>query len=303
MSRTVPSGTDAPSTEQVAIRACDALIDGYRMHALVAGAGAPVVLVHGLLGAAAAWMPVMRVLAREATVYAVDAIGIGQSERVRGIDGSLQASARRLALWMDHAGLERVDLVGTSHGGAVAMCFAAMFPQRVRSLLLHAPANPFCMQSQPQIRFAGTRIGRRVAHWLPAAPSWVHQAALCRMYGDPTRVRAGSLEEYVESLRRPGTVEYILSVLRHWVPDMTALVPMLPRLRKLPTMLLWGAQDRAVSLSSAWRLRAVLRAPLEILPELGHLPFEEAPELFADRILRFVADTAGRASVVPLRTA
>ena len=267
-------------------------IEGYRMHALAAGAGAPLLLLHGLLGAAACWQPAMRLMARSARVYAVDALGIGQSERVRGLDAGLLASARRLCLWLDAHGLDKVDLVATSHGGAVAMRFAASFPERVRSLVLHAPANPFCSQSRPQIRFAGTPVGRRLAHWLPAAPAWVHSAALTRMYGDPRRLRTGSLEEYVDSLRVPGTVEYVLAVLRNWVPDMAALAPMLPRLRRLRLLMLWGAHDRAVSLASAERLRAVLRAPLEILPGVGHLPFEEAPELFAERVLRFLVEEA-----------
>ncbi len=179
------------------------------------------------------------------------------------------------------------------------MYFTASFPERVRSLVLHAPANPFCLQSRPQIRLAGTRLGRRLAHWLPAAPAWVHTAALTRMYGDPRRLRDGSLEEYVGSLRVPGTVEYVLSVLRSWVPDMAALTPMLPRLRRLRTLMLWGAHDRAVSLASADRLRAVLRAPLEVLPGVGHLPFEEAPELFAEHVLRVLGEEA----TPPLRTA
>ena len=277
------------------IREQSTLIDGHRMHALVAGSGEPLVLVHGLLGAAACWAPAMRLLARSVRVYAVDAIGIGHSERVSGLDASLQASARRLALWMDSEGLHRVDMVATSHGGAVAMCFAALFPERVRSLVLHAPANPFCVQSRPQIQFAGTPLGRRLALWLPTAPSWVHSVALTRMYGDPRQLRPGSLAEYVASLRVPGTIDYILSVLRNWVPDMAALTPMLPRLRRLPTLLLWGAEDRAVSLASATRLRAVLRAPLEVLPGLGHLPFEEAPELFAGHVLRFLATFASLA--------
>ncbi len=274
------------------------VVGEHRMHALVAGEGAPMLLIHGLLGTAAGWAPAMRLLSRQARVYAVDALGIGRSERVPGLDASLAASAHRLRVWMDREGLEQVDLLGTSHGGGVAMCFAALFPERVRTLILHAPANPFCMQSRPQIRLAGTALGRRLAAWLPSAPRSLHAVALERMYADPSRVRSGSLEEYVESLRVPGTVEYLLSVLRCWVPDMAALTPMLPRLRHIPSLLLWGAHDRAVSLHSAMRLRNVLHAPLEIMPEVGHLPFEEAPHVFAERVLGFLASWAPKREVV-----
>ena len=263
-------------------------VDGYRMHALVAGEGSPLVLVHGLLGAACCWVPAMQRLAHARRVYAVDALGIGRSERVPAIDGSLHALARRLRVWMEREGMGQVDLLGTSHGGAVAMAFASLFPRRVRSLVLHAPANPFCLRSQPQIRFAGTALGRSIARLLPVAPSWIHHLALRRMYGDPRRLRAGSLAEYVGNLHVPGTVDYVLTVLRTWLPDMAALLPALPRLRGLPCLLLWGALDRAVSLASGEQLSQALHAPLEVLPGLGHLPFEEAPEVFAARVLRFL---------------
>jgi 4,5:9,10-diseco-3-hydroxy-5,9,17-trioxoandrosta-1(10),2-diene-4-oate hydrolase len=255
-----------------------------RMHTRSIGAGSPLVLVHGLLGAASCWDPVMRLLADRAHVYAPDAIGIGFSQRVPGLDAGLEASARRLAGWMDAEAIGQADLLGTSHGGAVAMYFAALFPHRVRRLVLHAPANPFCEASRPQVRFACTGPGRFLARRLPNAPSWLHRIALTRMYGDPARIRPGSMQEYVQSLRVPGTPEYVLAVLNSWRRDMAALLPLLPRLRSLPVHLLWGEMDRAVSHASALRLKNVLRAPLDLLDGLGHLPFEEAPQLFAAKI-------------------
>ncbi len=270
------------------VRELETHVAGHAMRAFVSGEGRPLILLHGLLGLASSWQPAMRVLASRSKVYALDALGMGRSARVPGIDATLEGSARRLREWMDRQAIQRTDFVATSHGGAVAMCFAALFPERVESLVLHAPANPFCMHSHPQIRLAGTRFGRRLATLVPSAPGWLHNAALARMYGDPSLLREGSLREYVASLRIPGTVEYVLSVLGSWQSDMARLAPLLPRLRQLPTLLLWGSHDRAVSLASALQLRDTLRAPLEILPGLGHLPFEEAPAAFAGRVLRFL---------------
>lgn len=301
--KSIASPGDIAIQEQIQeqIQERDTTVDGLRMHARVAGSGDPLLLVHGLLGAASCWDPAMRHLAPRARVFAVDAVGIGRSERVPGIDAGLEASARRLARWMDVEALTQVDLVGTSHGGAVAMYFAALFPQRVRRLVLHAPANPFCTRTEPQIGFACTVAGRFLARRLPGAPSWLHRLALTRMYGDPSRVRAGSLEEYVESIRVPGTVNYVLAVLENWKKDMAALTPLLPRLRSLPVLLLWGELDRAVSLASGTRLRSELRAEMDILSGLGHLPFEEAPAVFADRVQAFLK--AGERTTFPRLTA
>ena len=67
-------------------------VDGHQMHCLKAGAGPELILLHGLLGTASTWALTIPDLARQSTIYAVDALGIGESERVPGIDASLQAS-------------------------------------------------------------------------------------------------------------------------------------------------------------------------------------------------------------------
>jgi pimeloyl-ACP methyl ester carboxylesterase len=259
------------------------------MYSLQAGAGSPLILLHGLLGAAVCWRPAMRALASRARVYAIDAIGIGNSARVPGLDASLGASAERLRRFMDAEGIERADLCASSHGGAVAMFFAANYPERVRSLVLQAPANPFCSRSRPQIRLFTSRTGQWLGRWVPNAPRRLQAIALERMYGDPERVQPGTLENYVRSLKIPGTVDYILSVLGCWTDDMAQLKRLLRKLRGLPCLLLWGTHDRAVSLASGEALQRILGAELELLPGLGHLPYEEKPQDFAERVSDFLA--------------
>jgi pimeloyl-ACP methyl ester carboxylesterase len=259
------------------------------MYSLRAGSGRPLILLHGLLGAAACWRTAMLALARGARVYAIDAIGIGRSARVPGLDGSLRAAAERLRAFMDIEGIKSADLCATSHGGAVAMFFAATYPSRVRALILQAPANPFCSKSRPQIRLFCSRVGRWLAHWVPWAPRVLQSIALHRMYGDPRLAGPAALDPYIESLRIPGTVPYILSVLRCWTDDMAQLKRMLKRLQGLPCLLLWGTHDRAVSLASAYALRKAIGSELDMMPGLGHLPYEEQPQQFADRVMSFLA--------------
>ena len=268
-------------------------VDGHSMFSLQGGTGHPLVLLHGLLGAAACWKPAAQALVPAARVYAVDALGIGGSARVPGIDASLRASAERLRLFLDQEGVDRIDLCGTSHGGAVALFFAATYPERVRSLILQAPANPFCSKSQPQVKLFTTRMGRWLGRMIPHAPRRLQAVALKRMYGDPTKVQPGSLDLYVRSLLVPGTVDYVLGVLGCWRDDMAELKPLLRKLRGLPCLLLWGSVDRAVSLASGEALRRVLGAQIAILPGLGHLPYEEQPEQFAACVSGFLAALQG----------
>jgi pimeloyl-ACP methyl ester carboxylesterase len=260
-----------------------------RMRCLITGDGPSLLLLHGLLGTADAWGPATQRLAAGSTVFAPDALGIGGSDRVPQLDVSLTATARRLIDLMDAKGIRRADIVGTSHGGSVALMLAALHPERVRSLVLHAPANPFSDIADPLIRFYRTALGRWFASRLPTVPAGVQSLALGRMYGDATRVRNGSLERYIASLRVPGTIPYILSILDRWELDMAALEAALPNVRKVPTLLLWGDCDRAVSLRSGERLVEYFDyAALLVIPGAGHLAHEEVPVAFAGAISSFL---------------
>jgi pimeloyl-ACP methyl ester carboxylesterase len=191
--------------------------------------------------------------------------------------------------FMDAKDIGQADIVGTSHGGSVALMLAARYPERVRSLVLHAPANPFSDIADPMIRFYRTALGRWFAGRLPVVPPGVQALALGHMYGDASRVRNGSLESYIASLRVPGTIDYVLSILDRWEFDMAALQAALPAVRKVPALLLWGDRDRAVSLRSGERLVEYFdRAALVVIPGAGHLPHEEVPIVFAGAINGFL---------------
>lgn len=266
-----------------------AQIDGHGMHYLKAGEGPALVVLHGLLGAAACWVSSIEVLAGESTVYALDALCIGNSDRVPHLAADLASTAERVVKFMDAVGLRRADFLATSHGGAVALMLAALHPERVRSLTLHAPANPFSDIADPLIQFYRTRLGRWFAHQVPALPRALQNLALGRMYGDPSLIREGALENYVSSLGIPGTVEHVLRILHCWRADMKKLKQMLDRIPDIPTLLLWGTRDRAVSLDSGFVLAKVLGdAELVILPGAGHLPYEEDPLMFTRPINRFL---------------
>jgi pimeloyl-ACP methyl ester carboxylesterase len=254
-------------------------VEGHQMHCLKAGAGPDLVLLHGLLGTASTWELTIPALATHSTVYAVDALGIGESERVPGIDASLRAQADRVAEFMDRSGIGCADFLATSHGGAVALMLAANYPSRVRNLVLHAPANPFSHLADPLIRFYLSGLGTWFANRVAGLPEPMQALALGRMYGDPTQLREGSLGKYIGSLRVPGTVPYVLSMLSRWFDDMGELEIALQRVSQFPALLLWGDRDRAVAVESAAPLkRCFTQAEFALIPGAGHLPYEECPE-------------------------
>jgi pimeloyl-ACP methyl ester carboxylesterase len=268
-------------------------VEEHRMHSIKAGLGPDLLLLHGLLGTASAWEPVIPGLAAESTVYALDALGIGESERVPGIDPTLEAQAERIVEFMDQTGIRSADIFGTSHGGAVALTLAAKYPTRVRNLLLHAPANPYSQLGDPLINFYLTGLGAWFAHRIATLPEPMQALALGRMYGDSAHIRQGALGKYISSLRVPGTVHYVLSILSAWHTDMAKLKSSLERVRQFRTLLLWGDRDRAVSLESGQDhlQRCFDRVEFEVLPGTGHLPYEECPETLVRLVNSFLTRT------------
>jgi pimeloyl-ACP methyl ester carboxylesterase len=256
------------------------LVDGAKVHYQRAGAGRPLLLLHGLVGSAKNWRRNISFLSRNSSVYAVDLFNMGESDRVPGLDAGLEATADRLASYMDALGLDEADIAGHSHGGAVAMMFTARHPDRVRRLILFAPANPFCDLGNQLIRFYQTRFGTWFARLIPFLPRMLKATALSRMYGDPSRVSRDALEGYIQGLHIPGTVDHVLQIVQRWFVDMRLLRSALTGLAEKPTLLIWGDRDRAVGLKSARELQRTLpQSSLLVLPGVGHIAFEETPEI------------------------
>jgi 4,5:9,10-diseco-3-hydroxy-5,9,17-trioxoandrosta-1(10),2-diene-4-oate hydrolase len=261
-------------------------VDGARVHFQRAGSGRPLLLIHGLVGSAQNWRLNIGHLADIATVYAIDMLNMGESDRVPGLDAGLEAIADRIGRWMQVVGIDEADIAGHSHGGAVAMMLAARHPERVGRLVLFAPANPFCDLGKQLIAFYNSRVGQFAARFAPSLPVSLKMFALGRMYGDSSRVTLESLDGYTAGLTRPGTVAHVLQVVRRWYEDMGILRTALTGLGHRRALLIWGDHDRAVGLASARQLQKLLpKSQLHVIPGVGHLAFEEMPDV-CNRIVR-----------------
>jgi len=271
-----------------------ATVDGLRMRYLRGGAGPRLLLIHGLIGYSFSWRFNLASLAPHATLFAVDLLGMGYSDRSSTMDCRLPAAAGRLLRFLDDQKIESADVLGTSHGGGLAMELAAMAEGRVRRLLLVAPVNPW------------SRHGRLLAPLLARIPGGgrlqpllmrlgpLHRFLLRRQYADPRRISPGTLEGYRAAFQIPGTLDYARRVLRGWREDLRELERILPRIAHIPTLLVWGSRDGVVSPASAQPLlQNFERAELAMLEGAGHVPYEEVPEEFNRAVIGFLTKQQG----------
>jgi pimeloyl-ACP methyl ester carboxylesterase len=211
----------------------------------------------------------------------------------------MRGTARRLLRFIKNLGISSFDLLGTSHGGAVAMMAAAECLRgnadsgnaglHLRRLVLVAPVNPYSAHGRRLAPFVGSKFGTALfrltsAHMRFSYPYW-H----ARMYGDRSRIPPGTLDGYLAPLAKPGLFEHALSIVRTWIEDLHELEATLPKLASVPALLMWGSKDSAVYTSSAAPLAKYFpHSRTIIFPGIGHLPYEECPEQFNRAMIEFL---------------
>jgi len=254
---------------------------------LEAGRGRPLVLLHGLMAYSFSWRKNIPALEDHFHVFALDFAGCGLSGPLLEGEYGVERWSRQLEEFLDFSGLDKVFLVASSAGGAVALDFASRCPGRVEAMILVAPVTPYSRRVMflarlysasgmpPPVLRALLRIAPKLVPWL------LRQ----RYYADPGRGTAEVIAGYIGGLRNESIVRMLRESIRGWNPrlqkeQMSSI--------KTPLLLLWGEDDKLVPASCIPRLETVLPgAELATVPRAGHLLQEELPEGFHQHVLRF----------------
>jgi pimeloyl-ACP methyl ester carboxylesterase len=174
----------------------------------------------------------------------------------------------------------------------VALELAVRSPDRVRALVLLAPAVPgFRVRYMLGFtRVIPTEVGSIP---FPLRERWM-RAAVRRLMGDPSRLPpAGydaAAEEFIRIYRAPEARMAFFDSLRHLLIEPSR--PFWARMRhvRVPTLIVWGTEDRLVPVRLARRLADTLpRAELLVLPGVGHVPQFEAQEETITAVAGFLA--------------
>jgi pimeloyl-ACP methyl ester carboxylesterase len=271
------------------------LPDG-RMRYLKAGSGPPLILVHGLMGYSFSWRFTIPALSSHATLYAIDNLGAGLSPANEGMDCTVRAAAERVLQFAEALGLQEFDLLGTSHGGGVAIMVAAICARRkdarLRRLILVAPVNPRSPHGKRLAPFLGGPVGSVLFRNTMERWRSFDYLLLRRLFGDGAKIPPDSLDGYRRPVYENHGFRYAKRIVKNWKADLAELEAALPKIRDYPTLLIWGTRDRAVHFSSAEPLRRNFRdARLVAFEGVGHLPYEETPEEFNRALIDFLTSS------------
>jgi pimeloyl-ACP methyl ester carboxylesterase len=261
-------------------------VKGVRLRWFVGGDGPPLVLLHGLGGAASNWTELAPELAREHRVIVVDLPGHGGSSPLPALP-NLEPFADRVGLVLQREGVHPAVVVGHSLGCVVALRLAMRSPDLVRGLVL--------------ISAAGIGSTTRRARYALALSSLVQPGRLLAPFRDriaeSRRLRAfvwGPWATPDGTTVSPAATIGLLegpSLHSDTTSAAAALVEEDPRVDlgrvRCPAMLLWGARDPQVPIDDAFEYARRLRAPLRVVAGAGHLVIAERPEACLDAIRSF----------------
>ncbi|MFC9947761.1 alpha/beta fold hydrolase [Streptomyces pratensis] len=247
------------------------------------GSGEPLVLLHGIGHHRQAWDPVLRILAAERDVIAVDLPGFGGSPALPdGLAYDLRTMVPMLGSFFEALGVVRPHVAGNSLGGLLALELGR--EKMVRSVTALSPAG-FWTRSERRYAFGVLRAMRGAALSMPmpmierlSRSSPGRTALTSTIYARPGRRSPAAVVSETVALREATgfrqTLEAGLSVaFTDDVPD-------------VPVSIAWGSKDRLLLRRQGVRAKhAIPGARLVRLPRCGHVPMNDDPAAVARVIL------------------
>jgi pimeloyl-ACP methyl ester carboxylesterase len=262
---------------------------GCTLRYFVGGSGdaPPLVLVHGLGGAATNWIELAPLLARRHRVLVPELPGHGRSTPLPVVP-NLAAFADRLALVAEREGLLPAAVVGHSLGGLVGLRWALRRPADVRSLVIMSAAgiSSATRRAKYGLRILGLIGPRRlIKPWSDSvAPSPLLRQFVFGYWGaaDPLALSDVAVDGFLTgtllaSDSRSAARVLVTDDVRQELGDV-----------RCPCLVLWGAHDHQLGLADGFDFARRLGAPLRTIAGCGHLFIGERPDLCAEAIGDFV---------------
>ena len=259
-------------------------LEGLHIEYLEGGQGDVVLLLHGFGANKDNWTRISKHFTPHYRVIAPDLPGFGESSRRPDANYTIAAQADRIHAFVRAIGVKRFHLGGSSMGGNIAGVYAARHPENVISLWLVAPGG--VVSAEPSEMARELNEGKpnplvvdsvkdydRLLDFVFVKRPFIPGPMLKKLAEDAFKNRPLN-----QKIFRQISVERSRSGLEG---TLNGLV--------VPTLILWGADDRVLHVSGAQALESVMpKAQVATMKVVGHLPMIEKPAETAEIYMRFL---------------
>lgn len=265
--------------------------NGHSTRVLHAGAGEPVVFLHGISGHLECFIPIVKAHAARYDVHAIDMLGHGFTDTIKE-PLTIDRLAQHVIDYLDAAGLKKVHLVGLSLGGWTAGWVAAHWPERILSTTLIAAAgDPKAGPAgDPKM---GELLRKMTAAGVLSPDKEVTRKRLSMVVQDQSRLTDELVDTRFAVYQRPSFVAALdsLLVLTDVEPYVKwSLTPEVLAKIQSEVLIVYGDNDKGEGVSEGKFLRdGIKRVKSVIFKKAGHWPPYERPADYSKLSLAFLS--------------
>jgi pimeloyl-ACP methyl ester carboxylesterase len=245
---------------------------------LQAGQGEPILLLHGLGGTKASFLPTVSALAQDFRLIAPDHLGFGESDKPIAAPYDAPFFARAAIALLDKLGIEKAHVVGNSMGGRVALELGFSHPDRVQKLVLLSPSMAW-KRDRPWLKVV--KAARPELGLLQLAPRPAVEAIVRRLIpGGMDGWAAVGLDEFLRSYCTPrGRAAFYAAARQIYLEEPHGENGFWTRLETLQTdsLFVWGKRDKLVPIQFARHVEKAVPHARHLEQDCGHVPQIERP--------------------------
>lgn len=258
-------------------------VKDHDIHYLKQGEGAPLILVHGFACSTYTWRKLIPLLADHHTVYALDLLGFGLSDKPPDGNYDLRSQGSLVLDFMNALHLPSATLVGHSMGGVVVAYAAVEAPEQVKALVL-VDAGFYSGGAPAFLKYIFFPLDRIMAKQFYTKE--MRMKSFSRSYYNKSLITDEVMEGYMLPTTTPHAVDALARMMKEVGPRKYEGIS---EHISEPTLIVWGEQDLPIPPRDGERLnREIKGSKLMIVKECGHMSPEEKPEELAKAIKDFV---------------
>jgi pimeloyl-ACP methyl ester carboxylesterase len=254
------------------------------------GSGEPVLMLHGLGGTKASFLPTMNALSDHYRCIAVDLPGFGDSTKPIGAPYHAPYFARAAGAVLDALDIPRAHILGHSMGGRAALEMGIRHEERTAALVLLMPSMAWRRSRQwaPWLRFVRPELGLLQLAPRPAVEAVVHRL----LPGAADGWMAAGIDEFLRAYLDPrGRAAFYAAARSIYLEQPEGEHGFWTKLAGLrrPALFVWGSNDRLVPLAFERHVREVLPHADHVVVRSGHVPQFERPAQTHGVVLDFLS--------------
>lgn len=261
-------------------------VRGNRVHYKDEGKGETLLLIHGTASSLHTWDLWSQALTDHFRVIRMDLPGFGLTGPDVSHSYEIEDDITFIGEFLQKLGVSSAHFVGSSLGGRIAWAYGLEHPNQVKSLTL-INALGYKQESWPPAIQLAMLPGMETL-MSKLSSRFVYSQSLKDIYFDHALIDDDTINRYYELSLYSGNAEAFPKRVKAKLDDQEQKISQIA----VPTLILWGVEDRYFSVKNAHRFHEdIKQSQLKIYENVSHLPMEEVPEQSSNDIIQFIKST------------